>query len=73
MYDDVKNKFLARSFTDPYGIVLLGAAFDSVMVHSRECWSMYIRGLTHATRNVQTQVKLSVPWAAQEGDSGDTH
>ena len=46
--------------TDPHGIVLLGVTFDFVTVRSREFWLMYIHGLTHATCNVQTQVKSTV-------------
>ena len=38
----------------------LGVVFESVTVRSRELWSVYIRGLTHATRNVRTQVKSTV-------------
>ena len=42
------------------GLSYLNVAFDSVTVRSCEFWSMYIRGLTHATRNVRTQVKSTV-------------
>ena len=55
------------SFTDPHRIVLLDVAFDSVTVRSREFWSMYIGVLTHATRNVQTQVKMTVKLAYRTG------
>ena len=58
--DDAWRKFLACGLTDPHGIVLLGVAFESVTVRSREVWSVYIRGLTHATSTVRTQVKSTV-------------
>ena len=51
---------MACSFMDPHGIVLLGVASDSMTVRSHEFWSMYTRGLTHATRNIRTQVKSTV-------------
>ena len=38
----------------------VGVAIDSVTVRSSEFWLMYIGGLTHAARNVQTQVKSTV-------------
>ena len=45
---------------DPHRIVLLGVAFDSVTVRSREFRLMYIGILTHATYNVQMQEKSTV-------------